>query len=396
MDKKQTTIINLFGEVEPAKTEIVISKKGKNFLSKEQQTFNRLIKKVEKLQKELQNTTLILDNDLIQYGQLIHPVLIRKKNLLASLIKLIYKTFQQNKKSLTNAERKIIKTVLSNQLGNLLEDKLEEMDPEVHKIFSEISGVTYEELKEAEFQNMKEDLNDFFNHQGIDIDIDHLHQNMSPEEMAIKMKELRDQLEEQLTDQEAQWQSESNNKRKSKKQLILEQKEQWLQEAKTKNINTIYRDLVKVLHPDLEQDESLKIEKESLMKEVINAYTNKDLHALLRLELIWIQKEENNPDQLSKEKLTVFNELLKEQINNLSEELNMLLHHPKYELLRPFMDMTWNPGTINFSMVIQEITVLINSMEITIKELSGVHSLRVLKNIIQEYKEELKTSRYYY
>gem|GEM_PF-6025849 len=65
--------------------------------------------------------------------------------------------------------------------------------------------------------------------------------------------------------------------------------------------------------------------------------------------------------------MIVFNELLKEQINNLSEELNMLLHQPKYEVLRPFMYLTWNPKTINFSLALQEFTLMIHSMEITIK-----------------------------
>jgi len=396
MDRKNINIVNLFGEVEPVKAEIVISKKGKNFLSKEQQTFNRLIKKVEKLQKDLLDMTLALDNNLIQYGELIHPVLVEKYKLLASLIKLIYEALHQNKKSLTKEERKIIKNILSIQLENILENKFEEMDPEVQKILKEISGMTYEELKEEEFQNMKEDLTDFFDQQGMDIDIDDMHHNMSPEELAIKMKELQDQLEEQLADQQTQWQSESINKRKTKKQITQEKKEEWLQEAKTKNINTIYRDLAKVLHPDLEQDESRKIEKEALMKEVVNAYTNKDLHALLHLELVWIQKEENNPDTLSNEKLSVFNELLKEQVNNLSGELNMLLHHPKYEVLRPFQKFGWNPKAINFYKIKLELTALNNSLKVSIKGLSGSNSLGELKYIIREYKEELKTNPYYY
>ena len=42
---------------------------------------------------------------------------------------------------------------------------------------------------------------------------------------------------------------------------------------------------------DLEPDEELKAGKEELMKQLTVAYENNDHHALLRLELEWLQKE---------------------------------------------------------------------------------------------------------
>ena len=46
---------------------------------------------------------------------------------------------------------------------------------------------------------------------------------------------------------------------------------------------SIYRELMKKLHPDLEQVEALKIKKEELSKEVTLAYENKDMYELLKL-----------------------------------------------------------------------------------------------------------------
>jgi hypothetical protein len=57
---------------------------------------------------------------------------------------------------------------------------------------------------------------------------------------------------------------------------------------------------------------------------------------LLRLEISWIQKEENNPDKLSDEKLKRYNEVLKEQVQELEYEINMLLEHSRYQPLQKF------------------------------------------------------------
>ncbi|MDQ3417913.1 MAG: hypothetical protein M3541_03900 [Acidobacteriota bacterium] len=43
-----------------------------------------------------------------------------------------------------------------------------------------------------------------------------------------------------------------------------------------------------MLHPDLEQDPSLRERKTGLMQEVTAAHAGGDLHTLLRLELEWI------------------------------------------------------------------------------------------------------------
>ena len=56
------------------KKDLVIVKKTKQALSKNQQTFNRYVKKIEKLQIDLQQTEKILEEKLVFYGQQIHPL----------------------------------------------------------------------------------------------------------------------------------------------------------------------------------------------------------------------------------------------------------------------------------------------------------------------------------
>ncbi len=91
-----------------------------------------------------------------------------------------------------------------------------------------------------------------------------------------------------------------------------------------------YRQLAKVLHPDLEPDPERKQRKVALMQELTAAYHNNDLHSLLRLELAWPQREEGDAERLTDEKLAVYNQVLKEQADELQWELDQLPYHPRY------------------------------------------------------------------
>jgi hypothetical protein len=127
-----------------------------------------------------------------------------------------------------------------------------------------------------------------------------------------------------------------SEKKRTKKQLEREAKDKEIEDAHNRNISTIYKQLARVLHPDLEQDVIIKEEKESLMKQLTAAYKNKDMYTLLRLEIQWIHKENKHLERLSEEKLEIYNRLLKQQIKELEEEHDMLLSHPRYLPLKDF------------------------------------------------------------
>jgi hypothetical protein len=105
------------------------------------------------------------------------------------------------------------------------------------------------------------------------------------------------------------------------------------EEARSKTLASIYKQLAKVLHPDLEQDDERRRQKVVLMQELTTAYRNNDLHTLLRLELQWIQREEGNLERLTEEKARIFNQVLKDQICELKEEIASLPYHLRYQPL---------------------------------------------------------------
>ena len=69
------------------------------------------------------------------------------------------------------------------------------------------------------------------------------------------------------------------------------------------------------------------------MKELTSAYKEKDLHAMLRLELEWIQREQTDVARLTDEKLRVYNTILKEQVVALETELRSVGQQRRFATL---------------------------------------------------------------
>ncbi|MBC7867390.1 MAG: hypothetical protein H7X88_07640, partial [Gloeobacteraceae cyanobacterium ES-bin-316] len=54
-----------------------------------------------------------------------------------------------------------------------------------------------------------------------------------------------------------------------------------IDEVEKKSISELYKELAKMIHPDLEQDEAVRHSKEQLMKELTAAKEKEDVHAML-------------------------------------------------------------------------------------------------------------------
>lgn len=90
-------------------------------------------------------------------------------------------------------------------------------------------------------------------------------------------------------------------------------------EKMTQSIRSIYISLVKKLHPDKEPDENEKIRKTEVVKQLTEAYENKDLLSLLLLQSKYqISKEKDLKD------LRSYNQILEEQVSTLEEEYSAL------------------------------------------------------------------------
>src|SRR4030067_1111704 len=322
---KQPTLFDFLPEIEPTTTNtLIIGKQTAKTLSKSQQIFNRLSQKIENLQDELQSKTKILDECLMFYGNVIHPLEQEMLILQKEVTKLLYKFYMNNKfviGNLGNKKRQILKDIISVQLDNILCGDKNEPDEEIKHIYQNIFGVSYEAVAKEGFSEIINEMESMFSNMGLDVDLSDIDIKSGEEDIFRKIKEIEEKAKRHLENKQAT----QGVKKKTKKQLAKELQEQQIEEARNRNISSIYKQLAKVLHPDLEQDTAIKIEKESLMKQLTAAYEAHDLHMLLHLEIQWIHKENSHLETLSENKLEIYIQLLKEQIKELEEECYMLL-----------------------------------------------------------------------
>lgn len=361
-------------------TALIINSQEKQLLSKQQQTFNRQVKKIEKLRQDLKQTNESLNKKTDFYVKHIYPLEQQLSSLQKEIVKILY-TFFTAKKLFSKEKKEALLEVIVAQLSRILQSDRGEPDDELKEIFKATEGITYEEAAKKDFDIMKNEMAAMFEEFGFDMDLDDMNSNMTEEEIMKKMLDMQEQLKEQAGAK----QEKNSSYKKTKKQLEKEEKEKLMEQARTKNISSIYRQLAKAFHPDLEQDEELKLEKEHLMKELTVAYENNDLHTLLKLEISWIQKEENNPDKLSDEKLKIYNDVLKEQVQELEDEINTLLTHPRYQPLQKFVMFPHQLKDINIEREKQQTELTIKDMARSIRRLkkNEKEALTEVKNIIE-------------
>src|SRR5205823_6427352 len=125
----------------------------------------------------------------------------------------------------------------------------------------------------------------------------------SEEAFAAKAAEVAEKFEQQnaASDEDPFQQPE---RPKTKRQMEKEALRRNAEEVRKKSISTIYKQLARILHPDLEPDAALRERKVVLMQQLTAAYRDNDLHTLLRMELEWIQKEQGDVAHLTDAKLS--------------------------------------------------------------------------------------------
>jgi hypothetical protein len=354
----------------------------KQVLSKQQQAFNRLVKRIEKLQAELKSTSVILDDKLDYYAANLHPLEKQATDIRVEIVKLIFGYYGQ-KKLFSAKEKSDLREILETQMGNIFSAGVSP-DEELKKIFEKIHGIKYEEAAEEDFQEMKAEMENMFEDFGFDINLDGLHSKMTPEEMMAKMAEMQQEFNEQANNKQNK-----TDFKKTKKQQEKEEREKQVEEAKKKNINGIYRQLAKIFHPDLEPDETVRLEKEELMKQLTVANENNDLHTLLRLEMQWLQKEDNDPAKLSEEKLGIYNQVMKEQVADLEHALFELENHPRFAPLQKYALYPGQIKTINLGREKGRIKDMLQDMgqSLTALKKSEDDAVSEIKTLIKQFRQ---------
>lgn len=310
---------------------LIISRANKKRLTKNQEAFNKITAQIEKLRKDIAKKQLHFDNAMDVYSA-IHPLRKRKAEELRKVFDILWGVYKS--KRLSRSDQRLLKKILQDDMYEIFQLLADKPDEDLKNIFRELEGESYEQVLKREDAEMKEEVKEMFGQMDIDINLDEVEDEA---QLAAKLAEARHKLMEQEEQKQHQRQK---NKKKTARQVEKQNMQQAAEEVKQKNISTIYRQLAKLFHPDLEQDEARRAEKEMLMKQLTTAYQSKNLHDLLLLELKWIHKETNHLESLTEEKLAVYLQVLREQAKELEQEKYNLFQQPRYYVLIEEFGMT--------------------------------------------------------
>ncbi|GAB3246996.1 hypothetical protein GCM10027347_02280 [Larkinella harenae] len=273
-------------------------------LSKSQKEFNRLIRKIETLEKELEDYRTISAQIMHRMRTEILPLQTEFHRQRANLVRAFDRAYDSG--FFKANERKKLADLILNLTFNLISE---------HG-FDELK-VIYDKYDPAGFDPVNDDA----------LTPDLLKQRYrnlfradDDSDTHSSQKNRRDQAEPNGQQTDEPW----SEPFKTRKQLEKEARKQTEEHNTTKAVRTVYMALVKAFHPDRERDEAEKERKTSIMHRITEAYRQNNLLALLRLQLEADQLDQQHLKALAEGQLKYYNKILKQQTQELEEQLQHL------------------------------------------------------------------------
>ena len=321
----------------------------KTVLNKRQKEFNQLSEKIEQLDQlipELRATYyLLIERVQKEYN----PIVMEYQSFRVELVKLMDRTYEKD------LYRKAYLTKLAYLISEISFDlivnyKFEELIPLFNK-YSEISfDAALNELKRTDSQLIDSKL--------LAEDNDIVEEEMVPENFHELSEEEQIRIKEELRAEKAKIFA---GQAKEARQLLTKQKT-------TKSVRTVYMDLVKAFHPDLEADEAEKIRKTEIMQRVTQTYQDNNLLELLKLQIEFERIDQDHLENLGKEQLTYYNLVLKEQVEELEKEKEEIQQQISNLCgLNPQHANSMTTVVVKFNTNINEVKAEIKEIKLTLK-----------------------------
>lgn len=370
-------------------------KLDKKKLTKSQSTYNRLVKQIEKLQRTLQEEGAELHQGLQYYLSSVCPLKEEIVTLLPECIQILYSYYKAFPSKLSKKEQETLKELMQHLFKRLNNFMLpQEMSSEIIDIISDVEEVNFREEIKNVYDSLKKELIEDAAKHGVDIDLSNIDLSGSKEELMAQLQNAAfEALEKKEVDSTENSQEDIREEKKTKSQLKKEQQAREIEEFQKKGLSRIYKQLAKVLHPDLEPDPLIKAEKEELMKKLTIAYENQDLHTLLSLEITWMNRTASNGEESgfenTEEKLKCYNMILKDQVEELRAEIDCLWDHPRYFEMRSTLRENPECHASSFLKTLEEITEKfsddIKLYSSTISDLKSGSNVKGMKKILKDF-----------
>jgi hypothetical protein len=288
--------------------QIVPGKQAEKTLSKEQKRFNTLVKKIETLRFEIEQTKE-LDLELRRVGEA--RVTPAEKAAMAACrdwIMVLHNSPFRHKLSKKQYEKFVL--ILLEEISRLLDTPYYTDDAALQELFAqyEDSGRSYAEIRDEMEQDMKkmtaQMMNDMF-------------------DMDIEAEDLNDpeSMREKINAKQAEYESAERERAEKRTKKGKTESQQAAETSVKKTAKQIYINLIRHFHPDKEPDEQRRLEKTEVMKQITAAYDADDHLRLLELQMTLLSDQNNVFAAFDNPQLKYFNQTLQEQVAELEQDL---------------------------------------------------------------------------
>ena len=354
--------------------------------TKAQKDFNDALNKHKQAIQRVQEIEAYIEIANEAYYQQIIPELQKQKELEKKRLEMMSVIFLGDLVKLSKQQKENLRQlILETSFENLKEDRDFYFD-----LIKKLETTAERNQRIALKQKAERQLKQQF---GVDVDIDELNKtNFSSEEERQqhqeKFKEFFDKYHQQQTGDDADFFGAFENQRERKKSKVQQEKEKKLAEAEkllNTDINKLFKDLAKLIHPDREQDPTLRDKKEALMKELSNARDSMNIAEILRIKMLVDELVPNNNSVLSFNDATIrrFVSIIKTKIQELENTVAQKLYaHPLLEDLG-LRQLTTEGIKKYISKEVKHSKHLTNSCAIEIDEL--LNNPKYIKAIIDDY-----------
>ncbi len=336
----------------PPKNSLVIRQGNDAPLSRTQVEFNRLMKSLESTKARHAREQARLDEILEISIRELMPLVENLNRANREIVLGGCKVLQSLK--LTAKRRKWFIDLLSGKAADLVDDPVglaEAEIAELQAVIEEFGPCEGERRMKAdedeEFDFLREMLEQTARAAGVVLDLSDLDPSGDPEEFERIVRERMGAAAAVFEDSPS---AARRPRKPTKAQAEKERKRLELEDAKNRDLKSLFKQLAKAFHPDLEPDPLLKEHKKTWMQRLNSAYASNDLREMLQLEMEWLGEEATNLATAGDQKLKVYCMVLKEQIEDLKAKSHYLKHEPQYGPLQRFIDPFFgtlaNPASI--------------------------------------------------
>ena len=367
----------------PADRSLVIRSTPGRPLGKEERAFNRALARVQALSRAFDDEKGRLDRLLVFHAAEIRPRTDRACALRVQIVRALVPFLDDRR--LTKGQNRVLRQILVEQLDDVLMHA-EKPDPDLQALFGRLHGVSLAQAVQDDLEEARAGMAAMFDELEVDVEVPELRADMTEEDAAVAAaqfaEELRRAAENHATEQTA---------RHGSARRAAEERARRSDQMRTDTMGAVYRRLVTGLHPDLEPDPAERERKSRIIQNVTAAHARGDLHALLQLEIEWLDPAADAARQ-SGDELQAYTALLKAQATDLQAEIHSLRLHPRYA---PLVDV----GPFDLPMIIdgphkvEQLDYVIEQLRVALERLASNEALQEVRGAIREYRNSVKRQK---